>query len=138
MSFRFTVPPGNSAFVIPMDSTRGPANLSYASIAAGSSYLAPGPWRGKLVPAIVRYSIKSTTENVTLDEQVLTGVAGTSADWESQGTDGTAQTITAGTTAIREFKPLGHDWRLLITAGATGPTALVVVGELIFSSSYGG
>lgn len=135
-SIGFTVPPGNNAFVIPWDSTRGPIEITHASIAAGSAYLAPGPRRGRYDGKIIRYSIKCTSQNCTVDEQILTGSAGTSADWESQGTTGT-YTLTAGTTATRDFKPLAADHRILVTAGATGPASLVLRATLITSADFG-
>lgn len=134
--FRWTTIPGNSGLVIPFDSTRGPHGMTYAAIAAGGSYLAPGSMRGKYRAALIRYTVKTTTQNVTGDEQVLTGVAGTSADWETQGAAG-QYTVTAGTTTVREFKPLASDWRLLFTAGATGPATIVVAGVVVYTPDYG-
>lgn len=135
-SIRFTVPPGNSAFVVPWDSTRGPEGISHASIAAGADLLAPGRKRGRFPRKLIIYTIKTTGQNVTVDEQVLTGVAGTSADWESSAT-GTF-TVTAGTASPREFKTGGTDHRILVTAGATGPTTLVLEGDVVDHADFGG
>lgn len=129
IDFRWIVPPGNNGFVIPFDTTRGPANMTWAAIAAGSAYLVPGDWRAKFSGYIWSYSLRATTNDVTVDEQILTGNARTAADWETQGVAGTF-TATAGTTYPREFKPLTPDSRLLVTAGPTGPTALIVWGGL--------
>lgn len=135
--FRWTTLPGNSGYVIPFDSTRGPHGMTYSAIAAGGSFLAPGGMRGKYRAALIRYTVKCTTQNVTVDEQILTGVAGTSADWETQNGASGTYTVTAGTTADSEFKPLSSDWRLLITAGATAPSALVVTGVVVYTPDYG-
>ncbi len=136
-AFKWTAVPGNSQIVVPWDSTRGAANMLWTAVAAGAASLVPGPWRGKFTMAVVRYSILCTGQNVTLAEQVLTGNAGTAADWETQGAAGAA-TIAAGTTSVREFKPLAPDWRIMITAGATGPTLFTVWGDAAYSPSYGG
>ena len=133
-AFRFQVAPGNSAFVIPFDSTRLAAE--YASIASGGAALAPGDYRGRLRNAKIGYSVLCTTQNVTVDEQVLTGNAGTSADWDTQGASPSA-TVTAGTEEIAEFRPLAPDWRILITAGATGPATLIVRGQISYTEDFG-
>jgi hypothetical protein len=135
-SFRFDTVPGNSAFVVPWDSTRGIEGIIRVSIAAGGAGLAPGQKRGCFDSKIIRYSIKSTVQGFTLDEQILTGNAGTSADWETQGAAGNLVAV-AGTTYPREFKPLAPDHRLLVTAGGTAPTTLLVWGTLIDSSDFG-
>lgn len=133
-AFRFEIAPGNSAFVIPWDSTR--LVPTYASIAAGGADLAPGSFRGRLRSAKVAYTVKCATNDVTYADQILTGSAGTSADWETQGASGTA-TVTAGTTSVHEFRPEAPDWRILITAGATGPTTCVIRGTVTFTEDYG-
>jgi hypothetical protein len=135
-AFRWTVAPGNSQLVVPFDSTYGSAAMSQVALAAGSPFLAPGQWRGRYRGMLIRYSIRASTTAVTVDEQDLTGAAGTSADWETQGTIGTF-TATAGTTFPREFKPLTPDARILVTAGGTGPTALVIQGAAMYTSDYG-
>lgn len=132
-AFRFAVVPGNSAYVIPWDSTR--LVPEYSSIAAGGAALAPGSFRGHRRRAMISYSVLCTDQNVTYSEQVLTGNAGTSADWDTQGT-GTG-TVTAGTETVREFRPLCPDWRLLITAGATGPTTCLVWGTVAYTEDFG-
>lgn len=136
IDFTYTQKPGNSGFVIPIDSTRGLVESTGGPILAGSAFLAPGSFRYKWPRRIVTWTIKAATQNVTLDEQVLSGIAGTSSDWETQGAAGT-HTITAGTTATGEFKPLSPDWRILITAGATGPSACIIKITSTFSSDYG-
>lgn len=137
LSFNWTVKPGNSAFVIPLDSTRGLINGANASIASGSTYLAPGPNRGRWAGAKIMWTANCTTQNVTLDEQIMTGTAGTSADWETQNGSSGTHTITAGTTAIGEFKPLAGDFRLLVTAGATGPGALTMKITVVWTEDFG-
>lgn len=127
MSFRFETVPGNNGFIIPFDSTRGPANLSYSAIAAGSAFLAPGPWRARFAGAVIKYHILCTTQALTLDEQGLTGNAGTSADWQSQAS-GTTVPVAAGTPLPREFTFLGPEGRILLTAGAAAPATCIVWG----------
>jgi hypothetical protein len=109
--------------------------LAWASIASGAAALAPGRLRGKYPTPKIAYTVRCTTQNVTFDEQVLTGNAGTSADWETQGT-GTG-TVTAGTTTVREFRPEAPDWRILITAGATGPATCIIHATATFTEDFG-
>lgn len=135
VSFKWTTLPNNSENVIPIDTTRL-ANVSTASVAAGSAFLAPGPDRNMWNRAIVELTVKATTQNVTLLLEILTGSAGTSADWEAQGAAGT-QTVTAGTTLPVEFKPLAPDWRIRVLAGGTAPSALVIYGTVDWQSDYG-
>jgi hypothetical protein len=127
ISFTHTIPPGNSETVIIMDSTRWPSGpVSTASQHASTgAYLTPGKDRGFLDGSVVVVTALCTTQNVTILDQILTGVAGTSADWETQGAAG-SHPITAGTTSIWEFKPEAADFRIRCDAGATGPATLVV------------
>ncbi|HYF52981.1 MAG TPA: hypothetical protein VEA41_01845 [Salinarimonas sp.] len=135
LSFTWTVKPGNSESVVVLDSTYGLRGSS-ASLASGSAFLTPGPLRNRWAGAIIRYTVLCTTQNVTGKEQVLTGQAGTSADWEDQGTAG-SYTVTAATTSTREFKPYSGDFRLKFDAGGTGPGALTVKVTVIWSDDYG-
>lgn len=135
VSFIWTTLPGNAASVIPIDTTRL-GGVSTASVGAGSAFLVPGPDRNMWNRAVVEYTVLCTTQNVTLLLEVLTGNAGTAADWEAQGAPGTVA-VTAGTTATGEFKPLAPDWRIRILAGATAPATLVVRGTVDWGSDYG-
>src|SRR4051812_34062046 len=92
----WTLVPGNSGFVVPYDSTRDIADLSAVALSAGSAYLAPGRKRSQRMGAVYGYTVKCTGQNVVVDEQILTGVAGVAADWETQG-PGTF-TVTVGGT----------------------------------------
>lgn len=115
--------------------------MSWAGLAAGSPFLAPGAWRAMFNNIAYRYMILCATNNVVVDEQLLTGVAGTSADWTTQdpaGTDPGQYTVTAGTPVWAEFKPLSPDHRILVSAGATGPTALRVLLSVYSTQDYGG
>jgi len=138
MGGRWTVVPGANGFVIPFDSTRGPANMIWTAIAAGSTYLSPGPWRSMYPRAVMGYSIRSVTQAVTVDEQIRTRFTGASTDWETQGVAGTF-IATAGTTFPREFKPLpGQDFRLLVTGGATPPDSLEIFWSVyVGTADYG-
>lgn len=124
LTYVFTTVPGNNAFVVPWDSTRV-ADMQAASLAAGSVYLAPGKDRGRFVKSVIAWSCETTGQNVTVDEQVLTGVAGTSADWVTQGS-GTVTITAAAAPTQREFTPGNADSRLLVSAGATGPTTIIL------------
>lgn len=135
-----TVAPGNSEFVVVFDSTRG-LNTSNASVATGAAGLVPLSTdnkgrRGMFSRALVYYTALTTTQNVTLLQQVLTGVGGVAGDWETQGSAGSV-TITAATTSIGEFKPLGADWRIVVQAGATGPATCVVKLVVANGEDYG-
>lgn len=127
--------PANSEFSVVLDSTRGLAN-SQASVATGGAGLVPGNFRNRWGGAIVRYSALTTTQNVTLLQQILTGVGGVAGDWETQGSAGSV-TVTAGTTAVGEFKPLTPDWRLVVQAGGTAPATSVVRVQVLFGEDYG-
>lgn len=132
-----TTVPGNSAFVVPVDSTRGLIQGTQASIASGSSFLAPGTFRGRWTKGVVTYSISCTGQNVTVDEQILTGVAGTSADWETQGASPSFTQVAAAATTTREFTPSAADFRLLVSAGATGPTTITIRLMVHFTTDRG-
>lgn len=120
-----TVAPGNSATVIPIDSTWGLAQGSQASQNASTgAFLTPGPYRNMWPRVTVAYTVATTTQNVTALDQELTGVAGTSSDWET-GSAGT-HAVTAGTTLPVVFTPRSGNWRIRIDAGGTGPATCVV------------
>jgi hypothetical protein len=133
-SFRSTAIPANGEFVVPVDSTWGPQGLAYASIATGHAKLVPGPWRGHYGTAVIKYSALCTGADVTIADQVITGNAGTAADWETQGS---TFTVTAGGAAqLREFTPGTVDWRVrATTAGVV--TALTIWGTVYRTSDRG-
>lgn len=136
-----TVAPGNSEFVVVFDTTRGLALGTQASVATGNARLVPLSTdakgrRGSFAGAAVRYSILSTTQNVTLLQQDLTGVGGVAGDWETQGALGSV-TVTASTTAVGEFKPLTPDWQIVVQGGATGPATCVVKLAITWGQDYG-
>lgn len=128
---RFDIPPGNAAFVVPWDSTRGIEGLIYASEAANP---APGRLRGRYSKKKIKYTLLVTGQDVAIDEQLLIGNAGTNADWVTQG----AQVpVVAATPVSREFKAIATDQRILVTAGGTGPTTLVFRGTVEDTADYG-
>jgi hypothetical protein len=127
--------PANSQFTVVLDSTRCLTN-SQASVASGAAGLIPGSFRGRWTGGIVSYSALTTTQNVTLLLQDLTGVGGVAGDWETQGAGGSV-TVTAGTTSVGEFKPLTSDFRVVVQAGATGPATCVVRLKVEWSGDYG-
>jgi hypothetical protein len=130
-----SVAPGNSHFVVVADSTRGLGNTP-ADIATGAAGLVPGSLRRRWARPVIEYIALCTTQNVTLLLQILTGVGGVAGDWETQGSAGSV-TITASTTSVGEFKPLGADWRVVVQAGATGPATCVVKLTIAWGEDYG-
>jgi len=134
-TWRFEIPPGNSAFVVPFDSTR---NIFEQLLASQAANPAPGVLRGKKRRAMISYTILTTGQNVTVNEQDRTAFAGTNADWSTQGGAAGTATVTAGTPTVREFRPLSPDWRVLVTAGATGPTTLVFDSTISYTEDFGG
>lgn len=90
---------------------------------------APGTQRGKRVGYALKGSIKVGNQAVTLKFQMLSGNAGTSADWEDES--GGAIALTASTTYPFVWRPQGTDYRCIIVNGGTGPDALVVSVALI-------
>lgn len=130
--FAWRVAPTAGQFCVPFDSTRRVDQISYASLAAGSAFLAPGDMRGHLSPLVVQYSVEQATNDLIVDEQVLAGRAGTSADWETQGTSPSfTQTAAAGATQ-REFTPYNPDARLLLTCAGGGAATLVSIWGTVF------
>jgi len=130
-----TVVPGNNNFVVVADSTRC-LNNTQADIATGAAGLVPGVFRNRWARAVIEYTALCTTQNVTLLLQILTGVGGVAGDWETQGSAGSV-TVTAATTSVGEFKPLGADWRIVVQAGATGPATCVVKLNVASGEDYG-
>lgn len=134
-----TVAPGNSQFVVVFDTTRGLMGTQDA-VASGNARLVPlstdaGGRRSSFARPVLEYSALCTTQNVTLLQQDLTGVAGVAGDWETQAAAGSV-TVTAGTTAIGEWKPLTPDWRVVVQAGATGPATCVVKLTIAWGEDY--
>jgi hypothetical protein len=141
LTIHCTVAPGNSEFVVVFDTTRGLAYTTQASVATGGAALVPLSTdsrgrRGAYAGAAIRYSALCTVQNVTLLEQDLTGVGGVAGDWETQGTAGSV-TVTAATTAVGEWKPLTDDFRVVVQAGATGPTTCVVKLTITWGEDFG-
>lgn len=123
-----TTVPANSQVVVALDSTYGLYLGSQATMDASTgAYLTPGQYRNKWPHPVLKITAKCTTQNMTLTFDILTGVAGAAADWETQGGAGVgSHTITAGTTSTFEWKPLAGDWRVKYTAGADNPDACTV------------
>lgn len=127
--------PGNSETVIALDSTYGLMGSQASMHASTGAYLTPGRYRSKWDHAIVKVIAECATQNVTVLDQILTGLGTAAADWETQAAAG-SHTITAGASpATWEFKPMGADWRIRIDAGATGPSACIVKVIVIFPST---
>lgn len=136
LNFEYTVVPAANESVVVLDSTRGLITNANASITTGNAYLVPGNFRNRWAGAIIRYTVKAVTQNVTATDQILTGVAEAAADWETQGAAG-SHTVTAGTTSVIEFKPLAADFRVKIDAGGTAPDSLTVRVSVVWGEDYG-
>lgn len=133
--------PGNNQFVVAFDTTRGLITADQTAVASGNARLVPlstssGGRRSAFAGASIRYSALCTTQNVTLLQQDLTGVGGVAGDWETQGSAGSV-TVTAGTTAVGEWKPLTADWRVVVQAGGTGPDTCVVKLVITWGEDFG-
>lgn len=129
---RWTTVPGNLGYVIPFDSTYNLTDvLNRGALAAGSAYLAPGPKRGQFPNWTLKGVCRSVGgSDIAVAMQSRTLNAGTSGDWETDS--GGTMTITAGGAgAPFHWHAAGIDFRLLLTAGATGPTSLLVEITLI-------
>lgn len=126
VKFQFSTLPANSGTVYPLDST-------CRTIAAPTA--APGVYRKHWGGAIVRGTIKNGNQAVTLYEEVLTGNAGTSADWETE-TGGTISIAASSTTPV-EWKPSAPDFRLRLVAGGTAPDSLVCNLEVLWDQDFG-
>lgn len=122
--FLCQVVPGNSGFLVPFDSTQGLHGSSVCKALAANP--AAGSLRMRWPRSVVKYSVECTGQNVTVDEQVLTGVAGTNADWTTQTAGGTFTVVAAAAPTLREFTPGLSDFRVLVTGGATAPTTLII------------
>jgi hypothetical protein len=127
------IPPGNSESVIVFDTTRMRSGVAApGSITAGSPFFAPGEGRNRLAGYGFRGTIECAGQPVTAYADVLTGNAGTSADWdiESAWPSGIVVSTGAGNGQTLRWIPSGPDFRLRIAAGASGPSGLVVRGYL--------
>lgn len=135
-----TALPGNSQIVPVIDTTYWNNTAPWA---AAASAAAPGKSRGALGGYRVTGSVACTGQNVTLTFQILTNPSGTTnaafeADTNVSGTGGTgAVTVVAGTTQPFSWLPTTPDWRIIITAGATGPTTLRTAVNIVHGRTAG-
>lgn len=130
LSFTHTTAPANNGSTYPLDSTCGTIQTPAA---------APGTFRGRWAGGRVTGSYKNGNQAVTLTFECLTGVAGTSADWETDATAdaGGVYTIAASTTKAINWLPPSADYRVKITAGATAPNSATSRLELVWDRSSG-
>jgi hypothetical protein len=121
-----TVIPGASETVLVLDSTRmkTPSAMPTAAVSGASSYLAPGPDRGQFVGMIVSLVVSPVGQPVTVRLQSRVGATGTSSDWQSD--DGGDITAAADSHTPIQWEPAGNDWRVIVVAGGTPPSSLLV------------
>lgn len=132
--------PGNSQIVPLIDTTywRDTGNWPAAASAA-----APGKSRGQLGGYRITGTVKPTGQSVTVTFQILTNPTGTTsaafeADVNVSGTGGTGSVVVAsGSTQPFSWLPPTPDWRIIITAGATGPTTLSTTAEIVKARTSG-
>ena len=123
LSYTLSTAPANSGTLYIIDSTTLSGNVQ-------ASAAAPGPvrahWQGKI---LVTGTIAVGDQDVTLYLDMLKGVAGTSADWETEV--GGTVTLTANTVYPLQWRPRGVDFRARIVAGATAPNTLVTKLQIV-------
>lgn len=135
-----TALPGNSQIVPIIDTTYWQAGGTWGPAASAA---APGLSRGQLAGARITGSVTPTGQNVTITFQILSNPAGTTsaafeADVNVSGTSGTGSaTITAASTFTYSWLPVTPDWRIIITAGATGPTTLRTTADIVWDRTSG-
>lgn len=127
--------PGNSEYVLLCDSTYGIPTDAQAIASSATDIVPGGDGPNSYVGGRLMGWILSTGQDVTAYFQIRTGVAGTAADWTTDpsgpGTAG-VMTVTAGTVSNFSWRPNARDFRILVVAGATGPTTLTAEANLIF------
>jgi hypothetical protein len=125
------VAPVASESVVLVDTTRyardgvSPA----ASLASGSAYLVPSTDRWKFAGFGVEGVINVGDQDVTLERCMLSGIAGTSADWKIE--PGGYFTLPKSKVFPLRWQPVGNDFRLRVIAGATAPSALITDIKLV-------
>lgn len=138
-SLKWTAVPANSGIAIAFDSTRGLVYRTQAGVVSGSEYLIPGPWTGRYPAALVRGFVHCTGQDVTIKTYIRSEFDGDANDWELDAefdTDGQLA-VTAGTTQPVEWKPSGTDFMFRVDAGATAPTVLNIVLDILPTSDFG-
>jgi hypothetical protein len=124
-SILFTTPPETGEAVMPLDTTRlitGDSRLT--SMAAGSADRIPAARRGAYAEKDVIGAISVTGYAVDVFLQLLTGNAGADADWVT-AFDGYFR-LDAGDSRDILWRPMAVDYRIIVQAVSTKPTALVV------------
>lgn len=122
-----TALPGNSQIVPVIDTTYWDNAPPWA---AAASAAAPGKSRGALGGKRVTGSITPGGQAVTLTFQIMSNPGGTTsaafeADTNVSGTGGTgAVSVASNATQPFSWLPATADWRIIVTAGGTGPTTL--------------
>lgn len=125
MQLRWTTAPGNSQIAILWDSTRGPAKMTWAPVAAGSAFLVPGDFRGMFGRVIIAGTLRVTGQAVTLTFYRRTSFTSpaAAADWELDSSAPGAGTIAVAASVTQPYEWLAkEDSLILATAGGTGPT----------------
>lgn len=130
IAFKYTTAPANSGDVYPLDTT-------CRTIATPAA--APGPYRKQWPNGRVFATIKNGNQAVTVTLELLTGNAGTSADWETDttATSGGVIALVASTTQVISWFPASSDYRIKVTAGGTAPDSLVCDIKVVFDAEAG-
>lgn len=122
--------PANSQITPLIDTTYWNDTGPWASAASAA---APGKSRGQLAGMRVTLTYLCVTDNSTVTFQIMTNPSGTTnaafeADANLDGNGGAmvngVLTAVAGTTYPVSWLPVTPDWRIIITAGATAPSAI--------------
>lgn len=135
-----TALPGNSQITPVIDTTYWNDSPPWAPAAAAAP---PGKSRGQLAGGRITGTITPVAQNATVTFLLLTDPSGTTAaafeaDVNVSGTGGTGSAvITAGSTFTYSWLPTSPDWRVIVTAGATGPTALRTTVNIIWDRTSG-
>lgn len=126
LSYKFTTVPADSGTVYPIDST---------AIGVATPAAAPGPLRALMEGARVAFVVRNGDQQVTVYQDILTGNAGTSADWETES--GGTTVVAASSTQPFEWRPTARDFRVRVVAGANNPDSLVVHVTITWGEDFG-
>lgn len=117
--------PGNSQFVMVLDSTRRLITLP----TAGAARSVPGSFRSVWGNGRVRGTITPATQGVTVNLLLMTDpTVTTNAAWSVDTTAQSSGAVTAaaGTATLIDWSPRTPDWAVEVQAGGTAPSAIVI------------
>lgn len=134
LNINHTTAPADNQVCIVFDTTRGLMG-SQASISTTAAGLVPGAYRNRFAHAVVKVIAECATNNITVLDQILTGDGSAAADWETQAAAGSHTIVAGADPANWEFKPVGADWRIRISGGATAATAVKLRVAIVLPST---